>query len=108
MEYVPCCAIDINQSTADGQSDILNNLCKQGNLENVSDNLGVHDISDHVLLVHGDLRTGKLIEVGKHTCCIETNPVCQLQHAVFVMGLFHFLMASSDAIWRIFIESKAA
>jgi hypothetical protein len=107
-EYVPCHAMDINQSTADGQSDILNNLCKQGNLGNVSDNPGVHDISDHVLLVHGDLRTGELIEVGKRTRCIETNPVRRLQHAVFVMGLFHFLMASGDAIWRMFIESKAA
>jgi len=106
-EYIPCHAMDINQSTADGQCNILDNLCRQGNLGNVSDNPGIHDISSHVLLVHGDLCTGKLIEVCKHTCCIETNPVHQLQYPVFVMGLFHLLMACGDATWRMFIEPKA-
>jgi hypothetical protein len=100
--------MDINQSTTDGQSDILSDLCRQGNIRNVSDTPGVCDISSHVQLVHGDLCTGELIEAGKRTRCIETNAVRRLQYTIFVMGLFHYLMACGDAIWRMFMESKAA
>jgi hypothetical protein len=107
-EYVPCRAMDINQSTTDGQSDILTDLCRQGNIGNLSDTPGVCDISSYIQLVHGDLRTGELIEAGKRTRCIETNAVRRLQYTVFVMGLFHYLMACGDAIWRMFMESKAA
>jgi len=64
-EYVPCCAMDINQSMADGQCDILQKLCEQGGIGNASDNPGVCDISSLVQLVHGDLRTGELIEASK-------------------------------------------
>jgi len=105
-EYIPCCAMDINQSTADGQCDILQRLCEQGGIGSVSDNPGVCDISSYVQLVHGDLRTGELIETTKRSCSIEANPVRQLQYVVFVMGLFHYLMACGDATWQMYLESK--
>ena len=107
-EYVPCRAMDINQSTADGQCDILQRLCEQGGIGSVSDNARVCDISSYVQLVHGDLRTGELIETTKRSRSIEANPVRRLQYVIFVMGLFHYLMACGDAIWRIFLESKSA
>ena len=107
-EYIPCRAMDINQSTADGQCDILQSLQEQAGIGSISDNPGVCDISSYVQLVHGDLHTGELIEASKRSCSIETNPVRRLQCAIFVMGLFHYLMACGDAIWRIFLESKPA
>lgn len=107
-EYVPCRAMDINQSTTDGQCDILRGLYEQGGIGSVSDNPGVHDISSYVQLVHGDLRTGELIEASKRSRSIEANPIRRLQNVIFVMGLFHYLMACGDAIWRIFLESKSA
>ena len=64
-EYIPCRAMDINQSMADGQCDILRNLCEQGGIGSVSDNPGVCDISSHVQLVHRDLCTGELIKASK-------------------------------------------
>lgn len=107
-EYVPCHAMDINQSTADGQCNILQRLCKQGGIGSVLDNPGVCDINSYVQLVHGDLHTGELIETTKQSHSIEANPVRWLQYVIFVIGMFHYLMACSDAIWRIFLESKSA
>ena len=107
-EYVPCCAMDINQSTADGQCDILQRLQEQGGIGNVSDNPGVCDMSSYVQLVHGDLRTRELIESSQRSCAIEINPVRRLQYVVFVMGLFHYLMACGNAIWQMFLDSKPA
>jgi hypothetical protein len=74
-EYVPYCAIDINQSTANGQCNILQKLYEQGGIGSILDNPRVCDISSLVQLVHGDLHTRELIEVTKWLCSIETNPV---------------------------------
>jgi len=98
--------MDINQSTADGQCDILQRLCEQGGIGSVSDNPGICDISSYVQLVQGDLHTGELIKTTKQSCSIEANPVCQLQYVVFVMGLFHYLMACGNATWQMYLESK--
>jgi hypothetical protein len=108
MEFIPCCAIDINQSTADGQGNILKELYKQGNIGHKSDSPGTCDISTHVQLVHGDLHTGELIETTKRSHCIEANAVQCIQYVIFIMGLFHYLMACDNTLWRIFIESKSA
>ncbi|GLB35134.1 hypothetical protein LshimejAT787_0206990 [Lyophyllum shimeji] len=107
-KHVPCRAMDINQSTTDGQGDILKNLCEQGKIGDSIDTPGAVDISDYVQLVHGDLRTGELLEASKQSRSIERNPVRRLQFVIFVMGLFHYLMACGDAIWRMFLESKTA
>ena len=107
-EYVPCCAMDINQSMADGQCDILQRLQEQGGIRNVSDNPGICDMSSYVQLIHGDLYTRELIESSKWSHAIKINPVHQLQYVVFVMGLFHYLMACGNAIWWMFLDSKPA
>lgn len=84
--------MDINLSTAVGQCDILQRLSKQGGIGSVC------DISSYVQLVYGDLHTRELIEASKQSCSIKTNPICQLQYAIFVMGLFYYLMACGNAI----------
>jgi hypothetical protein len=107
-KYVPCRAMDINQSMADGQCEILENLCRQGHIGDTSDTPDVRDISHYVQLVHGDLCTRELIEVGKRSRCIKVKAVRHLQYAIFIMGLFHYLMACGDVVWRMFFESKMA
>ena len=81
--------------------------CEQGGIGSVSDNPGICDISFYVQLVHGDLHTRELIKTTKQSYSIEANPVHQLQYVIFVMGLFHYLMACGNTIWQMFLESKS-
>lgn len=66
------------------------------------------DISPYVALVHGDLGIYKRILAALERRADEDTPWNRLQFVVFVMGLFHLKMACADALWRIFIEPKAA
>ena len=45
--HIPCRAMDINQSTVDGQAEILENLFAQANIGDPLDSPGVEDISDY-------------------------------------------------------------
>lgn len=105
--HIPCRSMDINQSTSDGQAQIIENILHQSQLGDPTDHPGVTDIREHVILWHGDLRTGELIELIRRSRSIESKEVRRLQFAVFVMGLFHLQMAASDAIWRMYIEPGA-
>ncbi len=104
--HVPCRAMDINQSTHDGQAQIIENLLAQANLGDPTDFPGVHDLDDHVLLFHGDLGTGERIQGIRESRAIEAKGTRRLQFVVFVLGLFHLQMACADAIWRMYIEPK--
>ncbi|PSS32232.1 hypothetical protein PHLCEN_2v2001 [Hermanssonia centrifuga] len=104
--HLPCRAMDINQSTNDGQSEILESLLAQTNLGDPSDHPGVEDITEHVVIIHGDLGTGERLDGAKQSRCIERKPVRRLQYAIFVPGLFHVQMACADAIHRMFIDPK--
>lgn len=104
--HIPCRAMDINQSTNDGQGQIIENIFTQANLGDPTDTPGVEDIREHVVLVHGDLGTGERIAGIKRSRAIETKPVRTLQLIIFIFGLFHLLMACADAIWKMFIEPK--
>ncbi|KAF8971524.1 hypothetical protein BDZ97DRAFT_1786939 [Flammula alnicola] len=85
--HIPCRSMDINQSTNDGQAEIINNLCQQANLGDPEDFPMAEDISE--------------------SRSIEKKPTRRLQFVVYVMGLFHYLMGCGDALWRMFIEPKA-
>ncbi|KAI0717551.1 hypothetical protein C8T65DRAFT_804900 [Cerioporus squamosus] len=98
--------MDINQSTHDGQAQIIESLLAQANLGDPSDFPGVHDLDDQVLLFHGDLGTGERIQGIRESRSIEQNGSRRLQYVVFVLGLFHLQMACADAIWRMYIEPK--
>jgi len=54
--------MDINQSTNNGQGQILKNILVQANLGDLSDTPGVVDIHEHVILIHGDLGTAEHLE----------------------------------------------
>ena len=104
---VPCRAMDINQSTNDGQAQILENLLAQANLGDPTDNPSVVDIRGHVILVHGDLSTAEHLEGIWASHAIEIKPIQRLQYPVFIMGLFHYQMACADAIWWMYIKPKS-
>ncbi|KAG6819711.1 hypothetical protein H0H93_009405 [Arthromyces matolae] len=105
---VPCRSMDINQSTSDGQAQIIENILAQAHLGDPTDTPGVTDIREYVSLWHGDLRTGELIDLARRSRSIESKPVRRLQFPIFIMGLFHYQMACVDAIWRMFIEPIGA
>lgn len=105
--HIPCRAMDINSTTPDGQSDILEDLFAQANIGDPTDTPGVEDIRDHVVIVHGDLGTGERLEGAQASRRIERKPVRGLRNIVFVFGLFHMQMAAAEAIWRMFIEPKS-
>ncbi|KAI0072064.1 hypothetical protein K474DRAFT_1678964 [Panus rudis PR-1116 ss-1] len=91
--HIPCRAMDINQSTNDGQGQIFKDLFAQANIGDPTDFSGAVDIREHVVLVHGDLGAGERINGIKQSRSIETKEVRRLQPVVFSMGLFHLLMA---------------
>ncbi|KAG6895067.1 hypothetical protein C0992_003266 [Termitomyces sp. T32_za158] len=53
--FVPCRSMDINQSTSDGQAQIIENILAQAHLGDPTDHPGVTDLREHVSLWHGDL-----------------------------------------------------
>lgn len=105
--HIPCRAMDIDQSTVDGQAEILENLYMQANVGDPQDTAGAEDISEYVVLVHGDLGTGERLYGSQDSRSIERTPVRGLRNPLFVFGLFHLQMAAADAIWRMFIKPKA-
>lgn len=56
--------------------------------------VGVTDIGDRVILVHGDLLTGEQNQSLQETWSEEATPWHQFQFMVYVMGLFHLKMGS--------------
>ncbi|KAF9488889.1 hypothetical protein BDN71DRAFT_1402611 [Pleurotus eryngii] len=98
--------MDINQSTNDARAQIIDNLLAQASIGDPTDYPHVTDLREHVLLVHGDLGTGERLFAVKQSRLIEDKEMCRLQPVIFVMGLFHLLMACAEAIWRMYIEPK--
>ncbi|KAJ3560196.1 hypothetical protein NP233_g10995 [Leucocoprinus birnbaumii] len=108
---MPCHAMDIKESTQDGNAQVLENLLWQGGLgEPGSKNLDKDtiNISPWIMLLHGDLLTKERQDGVKTTRKIERTPKCWFQYVVFVPGLFHYLMACADVIWRIWVQQMAA
>lgn len=99
--------MDINQSTSDGQAQIIENIYGQANLGDPTDHPGVEDIRQYVSLMHGDLRTGELIDGIKRSRSIEAKEIRRLQAIKFVMGIFHLQMACAHSLWKMFIEKKS-
>ncbi|KIK73985.1 hypothetical protein PAXRUDRAFT_176967 [Paxillus rubicundulus Ve08.2h10] len=66
------------------------------------------DISEHVILIHGDLGTGEQLQAAQLRRSIESTPWNRFQHVIFVPGLFHLKMACADAIWQCFIQPPTA
>ncbi|CDO76384.1 hypothetical protein BN946_scf184309.g1 [Trametes cinnabarina] len=114
LHHIPLRAMDINQSTVSGNIEALNNMLTQAglgdpaHLARTRSGMPVEDISEHVVLVSGDLGTYERVLTAQRCCAQELTPFNRLQFVVFVPGLFHFKMAAADAIWRILVNPADA
>ncbi|KAG1892850.1 uncharacterized protein F5891DRAFT_986368 [Suillus fuscotomentosus] len=102
-------AMDINNSTVSGNIRAVTELLAQGGIyDPVGSELESPDISQHVVLIHGDLGTGERLQAAQIRRSIEATPWDRLQHIIFIPGLFHLKMACADAIWRCFLQPLSA
>ncbi|KAF8430434.1 hypothetical protein L210DRAFT_3651858 [Boletus edulis BED1] len=112
--------MNINNSTVSGNICTVVELLKQGGIhkaaqippgdENEDETIDWDspDISNYVILVHGDLGTGERLHATQLRRSIKSTPWHHFQHVIFIPGLFHLKMACADVIWRCFILPKAA
>ncbi|KAG1848755.1 hypothetical protein DFJ58DRAFT_717039 [Suillus subalutaceus] len=63
-------------------------------------------MSEHIILIHGDLLTKERLDTVHNSRCIEHTPKNRFQYVIFLPGLFHYKMACADAIWRTYIQPK--
>ena len=105
-------AMDVNNSTVSGNIRSVIELLAQGGINDPASQSASEiqspDISEHVVLVHGDLGTGERLCAAQLCRSIESTPWNCLQHIIFLPGLFHLKMACADALWRTFILPPAA
>ncbi|KAF8415907.1 hypothetical protein L210DRAFT_962448 [Boletus edulis BED1] len=85
--------MDINNSTVSGNIQAIVKLLVQGGVCDPTNSLfqvsGSPDLSEYVVLVHGDLGTGERLLTATWDC---------FQHVIFVPGLFHLKMACADPL----------
>ncbi|KAF8126322.1 hypothetical protein EV363DRAFT_1401849 [Boletus edulis] len=99
-------AMDVNNSTVNGNIHAVNLLLEQGGVTDPSmqsEETDSPDLWEYVVFMHGDLGTGERLQSAQAWRSIESTPWNCLQHVVFIPGLFHLKMACADAIWRCFI-----
>lgn len=94
-------AMDVNNSTVSGNIQAVTDLLAQGGI-------GDPDVSEYVILIHGDLGTGERLQAAQLRRSIESTSWNRLQHVVFIPGLFHLKMACADVLWRCFVQPLAA
>ena len=102
--------MNIKESTPDGNVKVLKSLLCQGGIgEPEDDNFDPEkdvDMSEHVILFHGDLLTKKWLDTVWDSRSIEATPKQHFQYVIFLPSLFHFKMACTDALWRTWVQSK--
>lgn len=105
---IPFRAMNIKESTTDGNIDVVESLLRQGGIgepaDEEFDSTKDVDISEHVILFHGDLLTKERLDSVRDSRRIEATPKNRFQYVVFIPGLFHFKMACADALWRTWIQ----
>ncbi|KIK10948.1 hypothetical protein PISMIDRAFT_19934 [Pisolithus microcarpus 441] len=89
--------MDINNSTVSSNIQVVIELLAQGGIadpmvvseEDMEDS---PDISEYVILVHGDLGTGERLQAAQLHRSIKCTSWNHLQHIIFIPGLFHLKM----------------
>jgi hypothetical protein len=110
MPIIATSAMDVSNSTVAGNIQSVVDLLKQGGIGDptVVDDPEMPDISECIVLFHGDLGTGEHLQSAQQCRGIENTLWNRLQHVVFVPGLFHLKMAAADTIWQTFLQPNAA
>jgi hypothetical protein len=100
----------IKQSSVDGNIEVMDSLLRQGGLGDPTEpgfeTSGDVDVSEFVLLIHGDLLTKEHLDTVRDSRRIEDTPKNRFQYVVFVLGLFHYKMACVDALWQTYLQNK--
>lgn len=109
----PAQAMDVNQSSVDGNIQALYTLFQQLGIGDPNDKddhaqADRRDIGDHVVLIHGDLATCERVQSIRHSRGEEKTAFRRFAMVIFVIALFHLKMACADAIWKIFIQPLQA
>ncbi|KAG1730877.1 hypothetical protein EDB19DRAFT_1896988 [Suillus lakei] len=77
-DQIPFHSMRIKQSTADGNMEVMENLLRQGGIGDPTDkdfeSAGDVDMSEYVLLIHGDLLTKEWLNMVRDTRRIESTP----------------------------------
>ncbi|KAG0707153.1 hypothetical protein DFH29DRAFT_871741 [Suillus ampliporus] len=86
--------MDINNSTVSGNIQAVTKLLAQGGILDPTDaEIDTPEISQYVVLIHGNLGTGKRLQTVQLQQSIEATPWDYLQHVIYIPGLFHLKMA---------------
>ena len=100
--------MDTSNSTVEGNIRAVSELLSQAGVgdptEKSTRERPVENISEHVLLFHGDLGTWERVQSAQRRRGPEKTPVRRLQFVVFVPGLFHLKMAAATTIWQILLQ----
>jgi hypothetical protein len=106
---IPCCAMNIKESTPDGNIEVNENLLRQGGIGDPADPDfdPQNDVNMllFIVLLHGDLLTKERLDSVRDSRRIEKTANRRFQYTVFLPGLFHFKMAGADAIWRTWVKA---
>lgn len=103
---LPMIAMHINQSTIEGNANIIAEINRQQGLgqAGIRNRDPVIDFEGVVSLFHGDLGTLEKLVSLRESRQLEKNEEAWLQDVVFILGLFHLKMAAADALWRTYTE----
>jgi hypothetical protein len=103
-------SMNIKELTPDGNVEVLESPLHQGGIGEPEDKKfdaeNDVDMSEHILLIHGDLLTKEQLDTVQDSWIIEATPKWHFQYVVFLPGLFHFKMACADVLWRTWVQLK--
>lgn len=111
LRHHPVRTMELNNSTVDGNISAIETLCAQAGLGDPkadATSIDVVDVSEYVILFHGDLGTMERVQSALRARSIEATAWRRLQFVIFVPGIYHFQMACVDGVWRTFIKVKTA
>ena len=107
---IPCRSMNVKESTPNGNIKVLKCLLHQGGIGEPEDKKfnteNDVDMTESILLVHGDLLTKERLDTVQDSHHIKVTPKHRFQYVVFLPGLFHFKMACANAIWRTWVQPK--
>ncbi|KAI6006428.1 hypothetical protein EDC04DRAFT_2611449 [Pisolithus marmoratus] len=110
MPIIAACMMEFVNSTVSGNIQSITGLLAQARIHDPKDkdDPDMPDISDYVVLFHGDLGTAEHVQAILQCWAVEDSPWNQCQYVIFIPGLFHLKMAATDALWHAFIHPAAA
>lgn len=93
-----------NNSKIAGNIDTIHHVLKQASIGNSKMNPSIVDVSEHVVIFHGDVGMGEKVDAMLKRKALEYTPWERMQHVIFVNGAFHLKMACTNALWHIFLR----